>query len=90
MKALQGVGLACHLASSVSIVRQMLYPGKGRNVAFSCLGLSQTLGFSLGLVLGGVIIETIGWRAGWYISGAITLFSTVVGLSASPEDKSSR
>lgn len=90
MRALQGVGLACHLASSVSIVTQLLPPGRGRNLAFSCLGLSQPLGFSLGLVLGGVIIETLGWRAGWYIAGAITLFSSVVGLWAFPQDEGSR
>lgn len=64
MRALQGVSLACYLASSVSIVTQPLPPAKGRNLAFSCLGLSQPLsqplGLSLGLVIGGVIIETTG------------------------------
>ncbi|KAE8385906.1 major facilitator superfamily domain-containing protein [Aspergillus alliaceus] len=85
LRALQGVGLACHLASSISIITQLLPPGKGRNLAFSCLGLSQPLGFSLGLVVGGVLIDTIGWRVGWYISGGITLFFTAVGLWAVPK-----
>jgi MFS family permease len=87
LRALQGVGLACHLASSISIITQLLPPGRGRNLAFSCLGLSQPLGFSLGLVVGGVLIDTIGWRAGWYISGGITLFFTIVGLWAVPKSK---
>ncbi|KAF9891374.1 hypothetical protein FE257_004230 [Aspergillus nanangensis] len=87
MRALQGVGLALHLASSVSIVTQLLPQGRGRNLAFSCLGLSQPLGFSLGLVVGGVLVDTIGWRAGWYISGGITLFFTVIGLWALPGGK---
>lgn len=87
LRALQGVGLAFHLASSVSIITQMLSPGRGRNLAFSCLGLSQPIGFSLGLVLGGVITDTIGWRAGWYISGGITIFMTVIGLWAFPKSE---
>ncbi|GLA61250.1 hypothetical protein AtubIFM55763_006432 [Aspergillus tubingensis] len=85
MRAFQGVGLSMHLASSVSIVTQLLPPGKGRNLAFSCIGLSQPLGFSLGLVVGGILIDTIGWRAGWYIAGGITLFFTVIGLWSLPK-----
>ncbi|KAJ3469579.1 hypothetical protein MRS44_003644 [Fusarium solani] len=64
-RALQGIGLGMHLASSVAIITQVLPHGRGRNMAFSCLGLSQPLGFSIGLVLGGVFVDTIGWRAGW-------------------------
>lgn len=84
MRAFQGVGLALHLASSVSIITQLLPQGKGRNLAFSCLGLSQPLGFSLGLVVGGVLIDTIGWRSGWFISGGVTLFFAVLGLWTLP------
>lgn len=84
LRALQGVGLALHLASSVSIITQVLPQGRGRNFAFSCIGLSQPLGFSIGLVIGGVLIDTIGWRSGWYIAGGITLVFAVVGLWAIP------
>lgn len=85
MRALQGVGLALHLASSVSIITQILPQGRGRNLAFSCVGLSQPLGFSLGLVVGGILIDTIGWRAGWYLAGGITLFFSAVGMWALPK-----
>ncbi|EAW07069.1 putative MFS transporter [Aspergillus clavatus NRRL 1] len=88
LRALQGVGLAMHLASSISIVTQLLPPGRSRNVAFSCLGLSQPLGFSLGLVFGGILVDTIGWRSGWFISGGITVFFAFVGLWALPRSKS--
>ncbi|THC94265.1 hypothetical protein EYZ11_006238 [Aspergillus tanneri] len=90
LRALQGVGLALHLASSVSIITQLLPHGRGRNFAFSCIGLSQPLGFSLGLVVGGILIDTIGWRAGWYISGGITLFFTVIGLWSLPKSNAHR
>ncbi|KAI9368725.1 major facilitator superfamily domain-containing protein [Aspergillus egyptiacus] len=90
MRALQGVGLSLHLASSVSLITQLLPQGRGRNLAFSCLGLSQPLGFSLGLVVGGILIDTIGWRAGWYLSGGVTLVFTVIGLWALPRNEANR
>ncbi|PKX91192.1 putative MFS transporter [Aspergillus novofumigatus IBT 16806] len=81
LRALQGVGLAMHLASSISIVTQLLPPGRSRNVAFSCLGVSQPLGFSLGLVVG---------ASGWFLSGGITLVFSVAGLWALPRSKSTQ
>ncbi|KAL2814584.1 major facilitator superfamily domain-containing protein [Aspergillus granulosus] len=87
LRALQGVGLAMHLASSISILTQLLPPGRSRNVAFSCIGLSQPLGFSLGLVVGGILVDTIGWRAGWYLSGGITLVFSVAGVWALPRSR---
>lgn len=86
-RALQGIGLGMHLASSVAIITQVLPHGRGRNMAFSCLGLSQPLGFSIGLVLGGVLVDTVGWRVGWYLSGALTLFFSIVGLWALPTSR---
>ncbi|KAF4495322.1 hypothetical protein FAGAP_8527 [Fusarium agapanthi] len=73
LRALQGVALALHLSSSVALVTRTLARGRGRNLAFACLGLSQLLGFSFGLVLGGVLVETIGWRSGWFLYGGINL-----------------
>jgi MFS family permease len=85
MRAVHGVALAMHLASSVALITRILPRGRPRNVAFSCLGLSQPLGFSVGLVLGGVFIDTIGWRAGWYIYGGFTLLLAVMGLFTLPK-----
>lgn len=84
LRALQGVALAMHQASSVAIVVENLPHGRVRNVAFSCLGLSQPLGFSFGLVLGGVFVDTVGWRAGWYLYGGMTLALGILGLWALP------
>ncbi|KAF2691466.1 MFS general substrate transporter [Lentithecium fluviatile CBS 122367] len=72
-RALQGVALAMHLPASVSIIAAAVPSGKARNVAFACLGLSQPLGFSVGLVLSGIMIERAGWRSGFYLAGGATL-----------------
>ncbi|OBS17260.1 hypothetical protein FPOA_12225 [Fusarium poae] len=49
----------------------------------SCL--SQLLGFTLGLIVGGVLVDSIGWRSGWYICGVVTLLLFVVGLWSLPK-----
>ncbi|KAI6780667.1 uncharacterized protein J7T54_001171 [Emericellopsis cladophorae] len=69
LRALQGIGLALHLASSVSLITKILPKGRGRNVAFACLGISSVLGFSFGLVMGGVLVDKAGWRAGCPVLG---------------------
>jgi len=89
-RALQGVAMSLHMSSSVSIVAANLPRGRGRNIAFSCLGLSQPLGYSVGLVLGGVLIDTVGWRVGWYLFGGFTGLLFVVGLWALPRRRMER
>ncbi|KAJ6446940.1 integral membrane protein [Purpureocillium lavendulum] len=84
LRALQGIALALHLSSSVALITKIMPRGKGRNLSFACLGLSQPLGFSFGLVMGGVLVDTIGWRAGWYLYGGITLLLSVIGAWALP------
>ena len=90
LRAIQGVALALHLAASVGVITEHVPEGRGRNIAFSCLGLSQVLGFSVGLVLGGIFVDTIGWRAGWYLSGGATLLLGVLGLWVLPRSRDDR
>lgn len=85
MRALQGIGYAMHLASSVAIVTHAIPRGRPRNFAFSCLGLSSPLGFSFGLVLGGVLQDLIGWRSAWYIYGGLTLTLAAIAFWALPK-----
>ncbi|KAH8892615.1 MFS general substrate transporter [Thozetella sp. PMI_491] len=84
-RALQGLGMSLHFSSSVGIVAYNLPRGRSRNISFSCLGLSQVLGFSSGLVLGGVLADTIGWQAGCYLFGGLTLLFSTIGIWALPE-----
>ncbi len=66
-RAFSGIAISLCLPSAVSIITSAFSTGQRRNIAFACLGAAQPVGFSLGLVLGGVLVDRIGWRYGYYI-----------------------
>jgi MFS family permease len=86
-RALQGIAVSLCLPTSVSIIANAVPSGRKRNIAFSCLGFVQPIGFSLGLVLEGVILDTVGWRFGYYMCGGLTLLLFLVSCWALPEDE---
>lgn len=49
------------------------------------MGGGQPIGFSFGLVLGGVFSDTIGWRWGFYISAIINTIVFVIALFGLPK-----
>lgn len=85
-RALQGAASSLCLTTSASLLTKTFAAGRGRNVAFGCLGLSQPFGFSVGLVLGGVLTERLGWRSAWYASSFSYALTFVAGLYALPAD----
>lgn len=85
-RVMQGIAVALCLPTSVGILTNAIPSGKRRNVGFACMGLGQPLGFSLGLVLGGVFVDTIGWRAGWYMCAGAIMLCLLVGIWSIPAD----
>ncbi|KAH8695879.1 integral membrane protein [Phaeosphaeriaceae sp. PMI808] len=67
-----GVASSFLLPSAVSIVSEAFPDGKQRNMAFAFLGGSQPVGFSIGLLLGGLLSNAIGWRWGFYIASIVS------------------
>ena len=87
-RAMQGIAVSLCLPTSVGILTKAIAPGRRRNVAFATVGLSQPLGFSFGLVLGGIFVDTIGWRSGWYICAGGNFLCIFIGLWSIPADAS--
>ena len=83
-RAMQGIAYAMVVPSAVSIISTSVTEGRPRNIGFSCLGMSSTMGFALGLVLSGVFVDSVGWRMGFYIGGGLSFLFFVVGLWALP------
>jgi MFS family permease len=85
-RAMQGIAGAFAIPSSLSIISKSIESGKRRNIGFSCLGLAQPLGFSIGLVLGGVFVSGLGWQVGEYLGGAVGFLLFAIGIWAVPPD----
>lgn len=86
-RALQGIALAMHLPASVAIITGAVPSGRARNLGFACLGFSQPLGFAVGLVLSGIMIERLSWRSGFYLAGSCSLATTVAAFWTLPKLK---
>ena len=85
-RAMQGIAISLCLPTSVAIIANAVPSGRKRNIAFSCLGFVQPIGFSMGMVLEGFIIDTIGWRFSYYLCGGLALALFAVNLWALPQD----
>jgi len=87
-RALQGVALAMHLPASVALIAGAVPSGRARNFGFACLGFSQPMGFAVGLVISGIMVEKAGWRSAFYLSGGALLATAVAAVFSLPKLKS--
>ncbi|KAK1756632.1 major facilitator superfamily domain-containing protein [Echria macrotheca] len=85
-RAMQGIAVALCLPSSVGILARSITPGRRRNFAFACTGLGQILGYFAGLLFGGLFIDTVGWRVGWYVVSAVLVALFAAGCYLLPAD----
>ncbi|KAK4663760.1 uncharacterized protein QC763_503090 [Podospora pseudopauciseta] len=85
-RALQGITNAIIAPSAISIISNSVAEGRPRNMGFACLGFSQPLGFSLGLVLTGVMTDTVGWRPAFYLVAACSIVLFTIGIWSLPQD----
>jgi MFS family permease len=69
----------------VALISGAVPSGRARNFGFACLGFSQPLGFGVGLVISGVLLEKAGWRSGFYISGGATLLAAIAAVWTIPK-----
>ncbi|WQF81085.1 Putative major facilitator superfamily, MFS transporter superfamily [Colletotrichum destructivum] len=83
-RALAGVAISMCLPSAVSIITHAFPAGRRRNTAFASMGGGQPIGFSIGLSIGGVFTDTIGWRWGFHIAAIINTVIFLVALKWLP------
>lgn len=70
-RTMLGVAISMCLPSAVSITTNSFSRGKRRNACFACMGMGQPIGYSVGLLFGGLFTDTIGWRWGYHLSAII-------------------
>ena len=74
-----GIAISMCLPTAVSLTTNTFNRGQWRNMAFASIGMGQPVGYSVGLILGGVFTDTIGWRWGFYISA---IFNSLISVCA--------
>ncbi|KAB8227943.1 MFS general substrate transporter [Aspergillus alliaceus] len=65
-RVISGIAASLCLPSAMSIITEHFPSGKFRNIALALMGSGQPIGFGVGLLLGGVFADTVGWRWGFY------------------------
>lgn len=86
-RAMQGIAVAMCLPTAVSIVTTAFQQGRRRNMGFAFMGAGQPFGFCVGLVLGGLFVDTIGWRSGYYMCAATNIAFALASYWSVPKDK---
>ncbi|MCA6091521.1 MFS transporter [Streptomyces sp. SCA3-4] len=62
-RALQGLGAAMIVPTGMSLLTTTFTEGPQRERALGISGTLMSLGFTIGMVLGGVMTDTLGWRS---------------------------
>jgi predicted MFS family arabinose efflux permease len=57
-----------------------------RNIAFACVGSGQPVGYTVGLVLGGVFAGKVGWRVAFYLAAGLNLALFIAAAWGLPHD----
>ncbi len=74
-RALQGLGAAVIVPTGMSLLTTTFPEGPLRDKAIGISGTLLSLGFTIGMVLGGVMTDTLGWRS---TMGLLSLTAVIV------------
>ncbi|MGW2717827.1 MFS transporter [Streptomyces sp. NPDC001492] len=74
-RALQGIGVAAIVPTGMSLLTTTFAEGPARDRALGVSGTLLSLGFTVGMVAGGVMTDVLGWRS---TMGGLALFALIV------------
>lgn len=75
----QGVGGAAMFATTVALLN-VAYRGRDRGVAWGIWGAVSGAAAGLGVILGGVLVETVSWRWIFFINPPLSLLAIVLAI----------
>lgn len=90
-RAAQGLGAAFLAPASLALLMSAFPEGEGRNRALGVFGTVASVGFTAGVILGGVLTDLAGWRAVFFVNvpiGAVALISAFRILPPAPAGSS--
>ncbi len=85
-RVIQAVGAAMLQANSVALVTTSAPPGRMR-LGLSIQAAAQAIGLGLGPTLGGLLTQTVGWRAVYWINVPVGCLAIVAGRYLLPRTR---
>ncbi|KAJ7572217.1 major facilitator superfamily domain-containing protein [Mycena floridula] len=88
LMALLGIGAAANTPTGIGLLVGYFPPGPRRNQAFGIFGAGQPLGFILGIILAGVIVDSKAtWRGIFYIQAGLSACFVLLGWFVLPRSQ---
>ncbi|MFG2316212.1 MFS transporter [Streptomyces tendae] len=85
-RAVQGIGGALLLPSTLSLINTLFEEGPKRNKALAVWGGAGASGLTVGALLGGVLTEAFGWPAVFYVNVPLAGAVALAALAVIPRD----
>jgi len=83
-RAVQGAAAALVAPAALSILTTSYPEGPARNRVLGYFGVTASAGFVLGLVAGGILVDTVGWRGVFFVNVPVCLALVMVGSKVLP------
>jgi EmrB/QacA subfamily drug resistance transporter len=83
-RAVQGVAAAFVAPAALSILTTSYPEGPERNRVLGYFGMTASAGFVVGLVAGGILVDTVGWRGVFFVNVPVCLVLAAVGSRVLP------
>ena len=89
-RAIQGVGAAISSATGLSLLVVTFSEGPSRNRALSIFVAASSAAFAAGVILGGVLTATLGWRSIFFVNVPIGILTAILALRLLAESRGNR
>ncbi|QWF85230.1 MFS transporter [Amycolatopsis sp. CA-230715] len=86
-RAVQGIGGALLLPSTLSLITTLFEEGPRRNRALAVWGGAGASGLTVGALLGGVLTEAFGWPAVFFVNVPLAGLVALAALAVIPRDE---
>ncbi|WP_199537307.1 MFS transporter [Spongiactinospora gelatinilytica] len=88
-RAIQGIGGALLLPSTLSLIGTLFEEGPKRNRALAVWGGAGASGLTVGSLLGGVLTQSFGWPAVFFVNVPLAGICAIAALAVVPRDQPS-
>jgi EmrB/QacA subfamily drug resistance transporter len=86
-RALQGLGGALVFPSTLALINTAFAEGHERNRAVAVWGGAGAAGLVIGVLLGGILTQALGWEAVFFVNVPLVGFALVLAFALVPPDR---